>query len=300
MKLVAPHGDKLRSLLSNPKLPKEDLPRIEACKQRYDDWVNSLMSLPEGASAVEQAVELLNAYRLYLDLEVIFDSPQDFLYRQKGQLKLESSVIEEFLPYLVIKAFPDIQHVAQIGPQPCFLSLLFRSHSLDNSPRIAVRTKDQDFAIVRSVNLQASFQSGDQTQVETHFLNIGYACAECKTNLDKTMFQEALATARSLKSAVPSAKYLVLCEWLDMPPISTAGTDIDEVLILRKARRLDAAIRSGFSRYAQRQSQRKEYAEYLKNHPFSPDVFVRFLSHVRSVIQPPSEDVVSVLQRGYF
>ncbi|MDY7004688.1 MAG: Bpu10I family restriction endonuclease [Cyanobacteriota bacterium] len=35
--------------------------------------------------------------------------------------------------------------------------------------------------------------------MESH---IGYVCAECKTNLDKTMFQEAVATSRDLKKAV--------------------------------------------------------------------------------------------------
>lgn len=49
--------------------------------------------------------------------------------------------------------------------------------------------------------------------------NIAYLACECKTNLDKTMFQEASATALDLKSTVPSAKYLLLCEWLDMTPI---------------------------------------------------------------------------------
>jgi hypothetical protein len=44
---------------------------------------------------------LLNQYRLFIYVELVFDSPQDFLYRQKGQLKLDNSVIEEFLPHLV-------------------------------------------------------------------------------------------------------------------------------------------------------------------------------------------------------
>ncbi|MCT7973845.1 Bpu10I family restriction endonuclease [Laspinema olomoucense] len=33
----------------------------------------------------------------------------------------------------------------------------------------------------------------------------GYVCAECKTNLDKTMFQEAVATNRDFTIAVPSS-----------------------------------------------------------------------------------------------
>jgi hypothetical protein len=45
-------------------------------------------------------VALLNEYRLFLDVEIIFDREADFLYRQKGQTKLDNSVIEEFLPHL--------------------------------------------------------------------------------------------------------------------------------------------------------------------------------------------------------
>ena len=43
-------------------------------------------------------VGLLNEYKQYIDLNVIFDSDNNFLYRQKGQLKLDNTVIEEF-PY---------------------------------------------------------------------------------------------------------------------------------------------------------------------------------------------------------
>lgn len=38
-------------------------------------------------------VELLNEYRIYIDVDLVFDSQADFLYRQKGQLKLDNSVI---------------------------------------------------------------------------------------------------------------------------------------------------------------------------------------------------------------
>lgn len=64
--------------------------------------------------------------------------------------------------------------------------------------------------------------------------------AELKTNLDKTMFQEASATAHDVKQAVPDAKYYLLCDFFDMTPISTATTDIDDILITRKAKHLSA------------------------------------------------------------
>jgi hypothetical protein len=47
-------------------------------------------------------VACLTDYRNRLDLELVFDSPNDFLYRQSGQLKLGASVLEEFLPLLLV------------------------------------------------------------------------------------------------------------------------------------------------------------------------------------------------------
>ena len=41
---------------------------------------------------------------------------------------------------------------------------------------------------------------------------LGYVMAELKTNLDKTMYQEASATAHDIKLAVTGAKYYLLCD----------------------------------------------------------------------------------------
>lgn len=63
------------------------------------------------------------------------------------------------------------------------------------------------------------------------------------TNLDKTMFQEAVATSRDLKIAVPSSLYFLVCEYLDMTPVSITSTHIDDVLIVRKTKRMSSNIR---------------------------------------------------------
>lgn len=59
-------------------------------------WVKQLQNV-KGRTVedrVNKLVDLLNDYRLYLDVEVIFDREADFLYRQKGQTKLDNSVID--------------------------------------------------------------------------------------------------------------------------------------------------------------------------------------------------------------
>lgn len=302
MTLPTPHGDKLQALLRNDKLPNSDRSRIQKAIARYQTWLEQLGRLPDDHRCVGQAVALLNEYRAFLDLEVVFDSTDDFLYRQKGQLKLDNSVIEEFLPHLVVRVFPRISDDFEVGPQSCFAALYFASTiaSAGRNPGARTRTKDQDFTISKRLYLRASFDPAHASAVDNLEANLGYLCAECKTNLDKTMFQEACATAHDAKTAVPGAKYLLLCEWLDMTPISIAGTDVDEVLILRKAKRLGSQVRSAFSTSEGRASKRKEYAAYLTENPFAVDVFERLLSHIRALLENRDPDEGDALSRGYF
>ncbi|HQU42203.1 MAG TPA: Bpu10I family restriction endonuclease, partial [Pirellulales bacterium] len=287
------------------KLPPEDKPVIEGAIRRYDEWVKKLRSA-NGSSVddlVKRMVALLNDYRLYLDVEVIFDREADFLYRQKGQTKLDNSVIEEFLPHLVYKCVMrdrDTTGIA-IGPNTTFSSIYFAS-SLDAPAKgggITVRTKDQDFAIGKAVYLRASHDEHFK-EATTKALYVGYVCAECKTNLDKTMFQEAVATAHDTKAAVTGAKYFLLCEWLDMLPQSTAPTDIDEVIILRKQKRMSSNVRASFGTSAGRKAGRKKFLKFLQDNPFNPDMFLRFVNHLSGLfgVEEPEEN--TVLKQGYF
>jgi len=141
------------------------------------------------------------------------------------------------------------------------------------------------------------FREDETITVETH---LGYVLAELKTNLDKTMFQEASATAHDVKIAVTGAKYYLLCDYLDMTPISTTTTDIDEILILRKAKRINSNVRKIFSSYTGRLEKREWYKAYLEEHPYSADMFKRFVTHLFS--QMNNEELIedSVIELGYF
>ena len=114
------------------------------------------------------------------------------------------------------------------------------------------------------------------------------------------MFQEASATAHDVKLAVTGSKYYLLCDFLDMTPISTATTDIDEILIVRKAKRISSNVRKEFSTYEGRQKHRAWYTSYLTEHPYSADVFKRFIEHIFSQMKNESLIEESVLDIGYF
>jgi Bpu10I restriction endonuclease len=301
--LPTSHGDKLKALLENGKLPKNEKFRVQEAIEKYKSWIDELKSSEGDLTVVPQMVSLLTSYKRYIDLDLIFDSEDDFLYRQKGQLKLDNSIIEEFLPILVTTVFRESLKNKNLsfGPTQCFSALRFES-TLRSSPvggGMSVRSKDQDFAISRKIFIKASHDKNFSESVSNE-ANIAYVTAECKTNLDKTMFQEGAATALDVKTSVPGAKYFLLCEWLDMSPISSSLTAIDEILILRKAKRLSSNVRSAFSTVEGRKRSREEFGQYLDTYPFSLDVFLRFLGEIGRLIGHDDLDETDVLSKGYF
>ncbi len=303
--LPSPHGDKLKALLQNSKLPLDDTPRLQDAIRRYERWRGQLMQVGDAQGNSEDIVagmvSLLDEYKRFIEIDLIFDSDNDFLYRQKGQIKLDNSIIEEFLPVLVTTALSnELQGLDLLfGPTSNLSSIRFESSIRTISPGggITIRSKAQDFAIARQLFIRASHRRDFQESI-TLETRIAYVATEIKTNLDKTMFQEAAATASDVKSLIPGAKYYLLCEWLDMTPISTAITAIDEILILRRHKRIPSNIRSAFSTVQGRKQNRTFYEEYLTSHPFSPRTFQRFVEHIRQLVSDESEAVV--LERGYF
>ncbi|MGQ4809784.1 hypothetical protein NKDENANG_03215 [Candidatus Entotheonellaceae bacterium PAL068K] len=155
---------------------------------------------------------MTNRYKTFVELDLIFDSPENFLYRQKGQLKLDNTILEEFLPQLLYRSLHLIDNTFELGPRKTFAGLSFTS-SLANpgsGGQPNLRTKDQDFILGKRLYMMISFDK-EFDQAETIESHLGYVCAEYKTNLDKTMFQEAVATSRDLKVAVPSSLYFLVC-----------------------------------------------------------------------------------------
>lgn len=304
-----PHLEKLNALLKNPKLPSSEIPRVAQALKVYHHWIAlidaTVTSTAPPEKILKKLVGLFNGYKLFIDVFLIFDSPDDFLYRQKGQLKLDNTIIEEFLPRLIHPCLiPEVQQMdIESGPIKAFSSIYFES-SLD-APAIGgglrIRAKDQDFAISKKIYIKASHSANfDIGKVLNTSTNLAYVAAECKKNLDKTMFQEGCATARDVKSAVAGAKYFLLCEWLDMTPLSTAPTDIDEIIILRKSKRINSNVRDVFNTFAARQSKRAAYYQYLKEHPFQVDMFERFVNHIQKLLNHEQLIEENVLSLGYF
>lgn len=302
------HGDKLVAAKLNSKLPPSDIVRLENAISRYDEWIKSLNSVEADTvdELISNMVDLLNQYKLYIDIELIFDSEEDFLYRQKGQLKLDNTVLEEFLTIFIKRClqFEQLGDGVDISSQAKVFSSLYFDTDLQRpdfqmKTGMTVKDKDQDFSVSKSLFLKSSYTSdfSNSTEIET---KIGFILAEIKTNLDKTMFQEASATARDVKMAVTGAKYYLLCEFLDMTPISSTTTNIDEVLILRKGKRLSSNKRSKFSTRVGRISEREWYVQFLTSHPFDDSLFRRFYIMVKENFTEIEISEEGILDIGYF
>ncbi len=302
------HGEKLVAAHKSDKLPKTDKDRLEKAIKRYDDWIENINNIENNNfdERVSNLVKLLNEYKFYVDVNLIFDSENDFLYRQKGQLKIDNTVVEEFLPLFIKKCFAEELRELDIDitSQAKTFSSLYFTATIEE-PNIGggmqIKSKDQDFSISRKLYLKSSyskdFKSDNTIEKET---SLGFVMAEIKTNLDKTMFQEACATAKDVKIAVTGSKYYLLCDYLDMKPISTDTTDIDEILILRKAKRINSNIRKSYSKFEGRRKARNDYIKYLKDNPYSVDVFKRLALKIGSSIKGTGISLDEVLKNGYF
>jgi hypothetical protein len=303
--IPTPHGDKLRELAVNGKLPEGDRARLSSVLLRsYRSWRDQVAGLNSlGDERVADLVQLLNRYKRSVELDFVWDSSDNFLYRQKGQLKLDGSILEEFLPQLADpRIIPELAGQPFIaGPHTAFSAAYFTgSLTLSGAPGLMLRTKDQDFTIGKPAYLAASFGPDFRTgETVTQMAYLAFVAAECKTNLDKTMFQEAVATAHDLKSAILGARYYLLCEWLDMTPVSTRATDIDQAIILR-GKRLDSSARKHFASTSQRVARRDWYVSFLDANPIRTERVLLFVNHLRRLFSPETESEDAVLEKGYF
>lgn len=297
-----PHYRKLEACRDNRRLPSADKERVVEAIAKYKEWIASLERVTPGdEKAVETLVNATNQYKRFIELDLIFDSPDNFLYRQKGQLKLDNTILEEFLSHLIFRSLKGLNDSYELGPRNTFSGLSFFS-SLGNVGQggdPVLRTKDQDFILGKKLFLKTSYDKNfdDHKFIESH---LGYVCAECKTNLDKTMFQEAVATSRDLKIAVPSSLYFLICEFLDMTPVSITSTQIDDVLIVRKSKRMSSSMRQEYRTPELRKKHRSEYVDFIDESQYYASVFHRMIDKIQAVLDNPNPELNRVLDRGYF
>jgi hypothetical protein len=291
-----PHKEKLLAAITNPKA-NGDVELLNEALTAYQTWISKTNALAStGQTRINEMTALLNEYKDYLEVDLIAAKGSDFLKRQKGQLKLDNSVLEEFLIHLVNPAIlnnlPNFD--LETGPQTAFMSLAFRPSAISNlneKPEVVLKVKDQDFTIGKAIHYKFSSDSSfsNQKTVDGKFY-LAVLAAECKINYDKTMFQECAGTAARLKQGCPIAKYYALVEYLDMQPEDTRLTEIDNVFLLRKAKRLPFEKRNILA----------EVKAQHKNFPISAEVISMFVKEIQNFIDATWYDPNEALKRGSF
>jgi hypothetical protein len=289
-----PHKDKLLAAIENPK-SIADTDILREALAAYQNWIdkqNGLISI--GDERLKDMVRLLNEYKDYIEVDLIAQRGSDFLKRQKGQLKLD--ILEEFLTNLInpniLSNLPDFE--LESGPQTAFMSLAFRPTSIANlneKPDVVVKVKDQDFTIGKPIFYKFSSDTNfSPLKTIDGKMFLAVLAAECKVNYDKTMFQECAGTASRLKQGCPISKYYALVEYLDMQPEDVRLTDINNVFLLRKAKRLPFEKRSILA----------EVKAQHRNFPIAFDVMQMFVKEIQEFVNATWYDPNEALRRGSF
>lgn len=295
---ATPHGNKIAAAADSKSASEEDRALLGRIERRYRAWIEALGEVVAGESPRERVLRqaaLLNDYKFFVEVECIAQRGSAWLKRQKGQLKLDNSIIEEFLIHLVHPAtLPGFERLDEltVGPNQAFMSLSFRPTSLEgllDRPDVVVKTKDHDFTLGAEVHYAIGTDAALANPERGKFVLAVFA-AECKVNLDKTMFQEAAGTAARLKQGCPIAKYFVLAEFLDMTPEDVRLTDIDNVFLLRSARRLGPSERGDPDAIAACHGE----------HPIRGAVIWRLVEEMQAFVDSVWYDPALVLERGSF
>lgn len=85
-----------------------------------------------------------------------------------------------------------------------------------------------------------------------------------------------------------------------MTPMAITSTLIDDVLIVRKSRRMTATIRQEFKSADARRRYRDIYVNFIDQSRYYPDVFQRMINKIQERIDEADPDPNTVLSQGHF
>ena len=169
-----------------------------------------------------EAVKALNQYKKFVKEE----------NRYSAQSKFEPTIIEEFVCQILRQGFGN--GVLMYGSVKAYSSLYISYSSTDSFKKgVAIKTnvKDQDVCIYKCEKLTK--ENGEQIDV---FIPI--VCVECKTYLDKTMYEGSVATADKIKVGNPHCLYFLVTERYEVSgEVDIETSNIDNIYVIRKQRR---------------------------------------------------------------
>lgn len=145
-----------------------------------------------------------------------------------SQSKFEPTILEEVL-FRIFK--PTIKQKIQMGGTKAYSNLYFSPTNLaefETKDSVKINCKDQDFAIYKNVNF--TLENGEKIQ-----MSVPVVAFECKTYLDKTMLESAVATAEKIKTGNPSCRFCIVAEWYSVDKaVDIRSSRIDQIYVLKK------------------------------------------------------------------
>lgn len=271
---VRPHYTTLIALFGNDRVPAADRARRAEVFERYNTWVDAISNLDFNSfdDCIVESVRLLNDYKNFIDLDFSVDGARDqenkpWLYRNRGQTKHSSSIMEEYMVLMVENLFSEQIVGWSIGPKKTILSLNYNPIRND-SYEIQKIEKDIDFAIYREFEIE----------------NSSYAVAkvglELKDHVDKTMMAGVSSDANTYSETFPSGFYALIAGWRDLGPdaYQPLPVGLSCFMLLRKQKRV----------FNPRTPEKLRRA-WVEN-PFSSDVFIHLFNHIREVLENDDQE----------
>lgn len=104
---------------------------------------------------------------------------------------------------------------------------------LEESSNIVINVKDQDFSISKEIILKSRVSNNENWQESTIYVPI--VSIECKTYLDKTMYEGSVSTAEKIKRGNPYCIFLIVTETYEVSlDVDPKYSLIDQIYVLRK------------------------------------------------------------------
>lgn len=229
------HGDNIDHKIKNEK-SEINKKLLEEIKLKYSGWKKANLEITgTKESDIEKKVGLLNQYKGFID--------QPKYKKEKGntngftsQSQLHSSVLEEFMYYL----FKDIKTISNKkliwGRTTAYTSLYFAPpniESFEETTNIIINVKNQDFSISKEIILKSRVINNDKWQESKIYVPI--ISIECKTYLDKTMYEGSVSTSEKIKKGNPYCLFLIAAETYEVSKeVDPKYSSIDQIYVLRK------------------------------------------------------------------
>lgn len=96
-----------------------------------------------------------------------------------------------------------------------------------------INVKDQDFSISKEIILKSRVSNNENWQESKIYVPI--VSIECKTYLDKTMYEGSVSTAEKIKKGNPYCIFLIVTETYEVSlDVDPKYSQIDQIYVLRK------------------------------------------------------------------